>query len=139
MQNGRVRKVSIIFPLYKGKGKSSPTSTKSGNMTHISDEISQNSHERALAVNKPISLQPKIICQRFISKDSSINKQKKYSALSMFTQTNHKLYCIAGELESRVYMKVQDQDKLHIQERDTNGGGIWCPDIYCSDNDNQMF
>jgi hypothetical protein len=59
-------------------------------------------------------MQPKIICQRFISKDSSISKQKKYSALEMFSQTNTIMYRLNGEYESRVYVKIQDQDKLHI-------------------------
>jgi hypothetical protein len=45
-----------------------------------------------------------------------------------------------GDYESRIYLQIQEQDKLTIQDQNnTNGGSMFCPDIYCSNDDNQLF
>jgi hypothetical protein len=78
MQNGRVRKVSIIYPI-----------TKTNAISKVKFRMDSNSEEeqqtRALAIQKVEYQPPKILCQRLISKDNSINKQKKYSAMNIYS------------------------------------------------------
>ena len=104
-QNGQVRKISAVY-----------SKQKSQSLDQFDNDLGDpQSH-------------PLIIAKALLTKCGYINREKPYQAINLTSQTNYTMFNELGLYENRVFINLQEGDKIDEE----------CRDVYSNHDDNQI-